>query len=557
MPTNTTPIYDPTARWTIWSLDEIYTGPTAQKKYVPKVNDYVIKTDDYTTYIVDAVDLTTLLSTLRVIKPNGAFFEMSTEDVLFGVGPGTQADTYRAYFDKTVTPHVLCVDQRLKVAGTMARYAKIFRGADTSSNGKVIGMLFDQGGTFLTYNIPLELAAIETHTNHAIRNVQVCYTTEKMINGEIITVVIYNDAGHVVSKRQLLVEETSFIRSVSSSGKYISHISLETPFLSQTQDGLIEFPINVPVQALNLMGRVHYSDGTIATMPVDGTKFKVYGLDQYVATVVGHKIEIVLAYTLSSNETAIGSGVGDGKFITEPYEIITTKVEGAYSVKLFGYPYWVSPEQGYRIEWFLYNLDRNIIFNVTNHVLFNPNTGPFDPKAYGFLQRLSVRINLADVSGTFKSYIHTQAIDIFLRMAPNSSNNTLWEVGLDAGVSNTLYGNNLFATYQATSIGPQPTIKVRIDANIATKELWLDNVYKKTFPLFNPKLEISAPLPNYFAISFMGVRSEYSLDKWNQDLFINNPLITAHKTLHVEFFRRTTAGDVQLSVAGLSLRQVT
>lgn len=538
-----TPIYNPEARWCWWNINEIYTGGVGSNKYVPKTNDYVMDSDTYTVYIVVGVDATTLIATLVEIKPSNLSNNLSNDDILFGVGPGTQADTYRVYLDTSVTPYVMAVDARLKVAGTMCSYAKIFKGADTSATGKVVSKLYNQNGTLLSQNIPLELAAVDSHTNHSIRVVSVCYSNDRLADGELVTIVFYNDAGHVVSKRQMLIENTAFIRSVNAGTKYISHISLESPFMTNTNDGLIEFPLNIPTQALNLVGVVHYSDGSTIKMPVDGSKFRMYGIDQYVSTIVGQKIELVLSYVLSPNEIVYGAVVGDGKFITAPYNIVTTKTDGSYMVKLFGYPVWQSDIAGYRMNWFLYNLDRNIKFNVTQYVSYG-NAAAFDPLAYGILQRLSVNINLKDVNGSFKAYIHTQSIDIVLKH-PGTDPRTSWLVGFESSVSKPLFGEGLFARVTNNTLN--------ISSGIATKELWLEKMYNFTYPLMDKSSEVLPPTPNYFAIVYDNVRYEHPIDNWNVGLTIS-VIPTLGKTIFIEFFKRTPNSDIQLSIAGLSIK---
>lgn len=538
-----TPIYNPEGRWCWWNINEIYTGNAGSNFYVPNVNDYVMDSDLYIVYMVVGVDPTNLISTLIEVRPNNQSNNLSNNDILFGVGPGTQADTYRVYLDTSVTPFVMAVDARLKVAGTMCSYAKIFKGADTSVTGKVISKLYNQTGTLLSQNVPLELAAVDSHTNHSIRVVSVCYSNDRLADGELVTVVFYSDAGHVVSKRQLLIENTAFIRSVNAGTKYISHISLETPFMTNTNDGLIEFPLNIPTQALNLVGVVHYSDGTTIKMPVDGGKFRMYGIDQYVSTIVGQKIELVLSYALSPDEVVYGAVAADGKYITAPYNIVTTKTDGSYMVKLFGYPVWQSDIAGYRMNWFLYNLDRNIKFNVTQYVTYG-NSLAFDPLAYGILQRLSVNINLRDVSGSFKAYIHTQSVDIVLKH-PATDIRTPWLVGFESSISKPLFGEGLFAKITVD--------KLNISSDILTKEQWLEKLYSYTYPLMDKSTEVMPPAPNFFAIVYDNVRYEYPIENWNVDLTVGTiPNLT--KTIFVEFFKRTPNADIQLSIAALVVR---
>jgi len=542
-----TPVYDSNARWCWWEIDEIYVGGQGEKRYVPKVRDYVIDHTSYEVKRVASIDPVTLIPTLVSITPPNANNGFSQNDILFGVGPGTQADTYRVYLDKAVTPYVLAVDARLKVGGSGSSFAKIFKGSDVSSSGKIISRLYDQNGVLLTDNIPLELAAFDTTDNTSIKVVSVCYTNESLTDGELVTVVIYNDMGHVVSKRQLLVENTAFIRSVNSGKKYITHISLDTPFLSPNSDVLIEFPINIPTVGLDLKGIVHYSDGTQLKMPVDGTKFKIFGLEQYVGTITGQRVPLVLSYTLSTSETTYNAVSADGKHITKPYTLLSQSQNGAYIVKLVGFPVWVDGATGYKMQWYMYTLDRNFVYNVTEFVRFNINTAAFDPRAYGFLQNLSVSINLRDVSGSFRSYIHVQAVDIVLAV-PGTSRTTNWTIGFDQGQTPP-YGIDLYANAQNISAG---VWKLKIDAGIASFDEWLERTYFATKPIVNQLTELIPPKTNYFAVICGTTRTEFPIENWNTVLTVGDgPVING--TLFIEFFFRNNTTDIRLATAGMPI----
>lgn len=545
------PVHDPDARWQYWNIEEIYmvNGPGA-RRYVPKVGDYVEDSTVYITFEVTAIDPVTLAATLVPINRNINNGVISTEDTLIGVGPGTQADTYRVYLDTSVTPHILAVDARLKVGGTMANYAKIFKGTNLTQSGKVISFLYDPAGTFLTQNIPLELAAIDSHTNHAIKVVSVCYTNEQIADGEIVTVVIYSSDGHVVSRRQLLVENTSFIRSINSAQKYISHISLKSPFLSTSDQNTLSYPINVPLQAFNMIGVIHYSDNTIEELPVDGSKFKIMGLERFVATVVGQEIQLGLSYALSPGEVCYGAVSGDGKFVTAPYRMIVANQIGAYSVKLFCYPVWIDDASGYMLKWFMYNLDRDTAFDVTAFVSMNAGTPAFRPKAYGETQKLSARLNIRDVSAIFNSYIHIQTVDVVLRSPATARDidQSNWSIGFEPN-QDPQYGINLRGRLQIVNA---TLSKVNLSSGINTQADWLEHFYYSSKPLFDRRRETRPPEPNFFAIEANGTRYEFPIGAWNNPLSIGGGF-EIDDTLFIEFFRREAGSDMLLSKSGVQL----
>lgn len=539
------PIYNPEGRWCIWGLHEIYLGQQGNNKYVPKINDYVIDHFTYTTYKVDHLDPITLIPTLREIRPANMTYSFTETDILFGVGPGTQADTYRVYVDKSVTPHTLCVDTRLKVAGTMSSYAKLFKGSDLSETGKVISKIYNTHGQLVTQNIPLELVAIDSHENHSIKVVKVCHTTEDLKDGEIITVVIYSDAGHVVSKRQLLVENTSFIRSLNVSTKYVSHISVESPFLSSSDNHTLEVPLNISMDSVNIMGVVNYSDGSTMKLPIDGNKFRMDGLNQHLSSITGQEVDLVLNYALGTNETAYNGVSSDGKYVTQPFKLKTINSNYSYNVKLFGYPIWISQTAGYNMKWWLYNLDRNIYLDVTSFVRFNSNTGAFNPKGYGYLQRKSVSINLRDVSLSFKPFIHTQLVDIMLYDEPQIAP-TSWTMTHEAIAGRPVYGDGIVAKrINATTLN--------LKSGLTTLTEWKEKLYRQTYPLVDPARELSAPEPNYFVIQIDSVTREIPIADWDKNINLNYNL-SLYKTVTVRFIKKTATGDLQLSIACMLLK---
>lgn len=541
------PIYQPDSRWTIFALNEIYIGqnglqPNGKPYYVPKVNDYVIDPETYTTYICKHIDPVTLIARLQQIRPANMTIEFTENDILFGIS-GNDAGTYRVYLDTSVIPHTLAVDARLKVGGSMVDHCKLFKGTDLGGNGEVISRTYDASGNVVTDRVALETVAINSHDNYSIKTVAVCHTNIKMDDGELVTAVFYDHLGKVVSKRQLLVENTGFIRGVNAEQRYVSHISLESPFLSPTLDHVIEYPLNIPINALNLMGIVHYSDGSKLRLPVDGSKFRIYGLDQFVSTTIGQKIELVLSYQLSSNETAYGISAAENKCITEPYSIVVVEPNNSLAVKVYGYPVWIDDATGYRMQFWLLNLDRNIYFNVTNHVSFAENTGAFDPRGFGYLQRKAIVLNLRDVSGGFKPMIHTQLMDIVLNL-PNGTN-TPWTVSHESLGERPSYGDSLVAIRQLPVKD-----KFKIDCEIATQEEWLNRVYYATYPLIDRFKEIKPPKPTHFEIMYAGRSATYTIAEWNSILTLDVEL-PHNSTIFIKFIRRQAQMDMQLSVAAM------
>lgn len=540
-------VYDPEARWCWWSLKEIYMGNAAENRYVPKVDDFVKDTQTNKTYRVEALDITTLIPTLVEVKdvPVGEF-----TDVLLGVGPGTQSDTYRVYLDKSVMPHTLAVDARLTVAGSMAVSCKLFLGNTLDGNSEVISNMYDGSGNLLGNSIPLELVQMPNGQNVAIKTVPVCYTTRDLPDGERVTAVFYSADGHVVSKRQMLIENTAFIRSASLGTKYITGISLKSPFLSQGDAKLIQFPLNVPLQGLALTGVVQYSDGSKLELPVDGSKFSIFGFEHFASTVVGQRFPLVLKYQLSAGEICYANNtVSASKFITESYKAVSMNEDGAFTVKLFGFPVWQDAIYGYRMEWYMYNLDRQAAFLVTPYVSFNANSQAFNGLLYGVNQHLSVSLNLKSVNPSFKDYIHVQAVDVVL-LGPGTQRTTNWTIGFDPD-QDPAYGvaNHALSTFTNSSLS---TLNVGLEA--PNVDAWLDRIYYGVRPLFDSAAELEPPLPTHFVIKGPSSDVVLPLSAWNQTTTLNFALANS-STVFIKFIKRTADNDIQLAIAALPVYQ--
>lgn len=537
-------IADPTRGFRMWLISEIYTGPTGTGKYVPNPDDMVWDwTSGYNRVI--SVDYTTGLSVIKPWNPPVNSNPMSDEDVLLGAGPGYQSESFRVYLDKSVLPHVLAVDSRVHLYGTTVSYIKIFKGTDTSVNGQVISQMYDQGGTFLGENIPMELVAMDPSANNvAVKTPQVGYTTQDLSDGDVVTAVCYDDAGNATSICKLLVKNTAFIRTTDASAKYIKAISVETPFLSASDPSLIQYPINMPVSALNLIGVVTYSDGSKLRLPIDGTKFSLYGLENYIATIQGQTLDLVLSYKLSPGEYNYITESSPNKHISIPMKATTLQADGAYSVKLFVAPRWIDALNGYTLEYFLYNLDREDVYPVTNLVQMGSNSRAFNPLQYGTTQHIGVALDLNQVDPSFANYRHVQEFDVTLLRQGTDQSGDNWTVGYTPG-QNPPYGVGVKALVNYIEVG---NWQLDLSCGLTNQTDWLNKVFYGTQPLFDAGSETEAPTPNFFALVYGSERLEVPISQWASTITMTSTFVEG-TLVNVEFFKRNASTDLQLGVS--------
>lgn len=315
----------PNNEHSFWRIENIYqgegenNGPTAV--YVPNVGDIIIDTTaGYPRWLeCQYIDDTTLTPTLvELASPNRN--EFSTENKLLGIGPGYQSELWRLFLDTSVVPHVFVIDSRLHVYGKENTKYKVFLGTNTSNTtGQVISMNFNANGELISEDIALEKVAFAStdivDTNIAVKAPRRGYTNHRLQNGDIVTMVTYNDEGTATSYNQLLVHNTALDRNVEASKKYVTTIGIDSPFLDKTENNTLIYPMNIPRDALAMMGVISYSDGSQKRIPIDGSRLVLSGLDNYIPMKKDQNINLVLTYHLPDGEMALNASVGNDRFI--------------------------------------------------------------------------------------------------------------------------------------------------------------------------------------------------------------------------------------------------
>lgn len=546
--TNLVPISDPDRGFRVWGKHEIFTG-IGPGRIVPNKGDLIYsKVDGFLE--VTLVDYTTGLSST---EPARNIFVQPTDDSeasrLIAGGTGRPSESYRAYIDTSVTPHTLTIDSHLHVYNSDAKFIKIFKGT-VIEDGIVISRHYDQNGNLLGENIPLERVPNVDSSNVSVLSPVVGYSSESLQDGQTVTAVVYGDNNAKLSVNHLIVQNTAWIRKANPNVRYVTGIELVSPFLSTSDPNMLECPINLPLEHIARTARVHYSDGYVRELPLDGDKFALHGSKSFVSTILGQRKPATLTYYFSGDERGVGSINGDTLHTFEPYTLTTIKVDGAYSVKLFTYPVWIDAVHGYRLEHWLLNLERDFVTNVTNFVEIATNSREFDPLAYGIAQDMIFAIDLSKVDSRFKNYRHLQTTRITLRAPGLDKGVTNWTVQYDR--NKEVYGENLKA--EVTFVNAN-LWHLNIANGFNSVEEWLRHVYERTYPLFDETVEDREPTPTHFKIIAGNYIADWPISEWNRNFTINN-LMNRGECIYLQFYRRSADTDLQLGVSGLIMRQI-
>lgn len=534
------PIYNPDGRMSIWSIDEIYRGGEGQNKYIPKVGDLVVEGETGIFYRVTDLDPVTFI-------PELSSFTIR-QDVVVDQLLSITADNFRVYYDRSVEPYTLNPDGFMHIYDPDASFARIYRGNDIDPT-KIISRRYDNNGNFIGHDIPLKMVAFNSHDNYGIKGIPYANCNVELVDGEPCIVVVYNSNGKVLTKGKCIIEETTYVAQAYAEQKYITQIFLKSVFVDTVHSGDIHYPVNLPIPSFNPIGVVQYNDGSQVEYPVDGDRFSLFGLDQFVSTIIGHKVPLVLSYKLAPNESALATTDNDGFFVTRPYNLVVSEPNRSYNVKMFVYPYWLNEVSGYSYRVYLMNLDRDILYDVTSLVGITANSPSFLPTSYGVTQRLTFSLDLAKIGGGYNTFIHIQTVDIVLRgAATNDALTTLWEVGSVVPSNTPYYGSELRAKLNIDN-----TRKVYLGNNIESVEEFLNRTYYRTDPIYNPVNESGPVEPTHMEIRYNDRTVFDKVENYNREFEFELD-IQMYSNVDIIFYRETVTGYLKLGIVSMIVR---
>lgn len=544
-----TPNVDQNRPFHIWNLPEIYDAPTKSGRWVPNVDDLIV---DYMRNVflrVTYVNYTTYEYHFVVWKPVD---EVNSDIEIGGAGPHT-SDSFRILVDPSKFPHTLRVDSRLTFKGSDNDHIKIFRGTNISDTGEVISA-YIKNGMLLGDKIPLELAAIDGVTNHTVKSPVPGACKKDVANGELVTIVVYGDTDNVTCIARCYVILTNMVMASEKPSRVIRDVKLKSPFISPSDERLLELPINIPLDDIPLYYEVTYTDGRIEEV-IDGTRAKLTGLRNsgahdnfYISSTTGQDLDLVLSYKLGKYETYVGDDLY-GDTICRDYKATTLAVDGAYSVKLFVAPQWVDAQRGYRLHYYLYNLERGNVYDATPHVELAVNTPSFDPTLYGVKQRISVTCNLSKVSPIYNSHIHVQTFAITLLAQGNMKQDNFL---LEYNQGKDDYGHGIFAGFDYDNV---KYWRINVACNAKDKTEWIKRLFKDVYPLYDRRTEDAAPEPTHFEVIIGDKSYMRDVNDWMNSFNIDFEIL-AGQTVIIRWIHRTPHDDLQLGASPLLARQV-
>lgn len=558
------PLHPIDDKYRTWLIDEIYVGPNgpAKAKYVPNVNDRVEDWNSGYIYRVTFVDGNTGLSTLAIWNAPSI---PDTDDRFIGSLPHYLYSVFMLFVNKSLLPHTVAVDNCVRIFSTQATKCKVFRGTDLTEAGQVISRRYNHVNEFIGEDIPLIPVIDNDDPLRTVKVPETFYTNvSDLEEGEDCTLVAYNDADTVVAICRLIVIETDFIREIDSSKKYITNIYMETPFLSSLSTDVVQLPSNIILADVQKFGVVVYSNGDKVRYPIDGTKFALAGMDDFIPTIPGARIPLSLVYHLAGNEVNNLIINEYGNSIVKDFWAECLAPDGTYGVKLYVTPTWDNDLQEYRLEYYMYNLDRDVFYHVTDFVEYTNNSPGFLADTYGLSQTLGVSLDLSYLNAGFKAYRHVQTFTVILKAAGTSldTQQTRWEVIYEPGQSPKAgegwFARKLFVN-GATGFDVDISCGV-IGSDGAAIQEWLNKVYWPNKPIYNLSTEgVSNLTPTHFRIR----SSMNAMDALTTELPLVSALNGTHvleiagmsdgEIVYIDFVKKVNTVYLEMATAGLSI----
>lgn len=549
------PILDTTGLWRILAYHQTYFGKEGEGRWIANPGDFVIDITSFTWYRVVSVNQTTLVPTLEPIALPLQTSIPETDPYVAMSAQGSYSLWY-VYLNDTVTPNVLNVENRFRIEGSEASYAKLFRGTNIGASGECLSRIYDQYNNLIDEKIPLELAEMDSARNYTVRHVEPFYTASTIADHERVTLVVYSDTNNVIEVREMVIVKTGLVATPNDDRDWIENVTLQSPFILKSDPTTLQIPVNVPLASLNLQALITYRSGRTSLVNVDGTVARVTGLDSgtFVATKVGESFQILLHYYLQSNEYSFLASNTARRSISKQYTCKVVRPEGAYNIKLFGFPRWVDETTGYRFVWWVGNMERTLMMDVTGLVRVNENQTAFDGRLYGMVQRVTATIDFQKINPSWTSTRFVQTMDVTLDREGSDHSATNWELSFNPD-NLPVYG---IGTHVNAHMVNENLWQVDLTSGCVNMNDWLTKFYYNLLPMKDYYASSGLPaVPTHFIIvSSLGVEYEFPIEQWSNSLTINSALNDSD-TMILKFIKKTQNQSIlYLAVGGVPIWNV-
>jgi hypothetical protein len=544
-------IFDVNRGFRVWLIDQIYLGPTSPTsgRIVPNVDDAVFDWNRGVFRVVAVDNVFTVGNGEPTYTPTLKLVDLSIlAKKQMGLIGSQNLISYQpnvlelAFLNTLVTPFTISLDDRYRVFDTEAAYIKLFKGTDVSANkGTVISKVFNGSGNYISENVELELI---DPNNPAIKRPPVFNTIASLYDGEVVTAVIYTQAGGPIGQHSFLIKNSSAIRGLGNNTVFITDIILVSEMLDNIELDLINVPANLPITGGDFQARLLYSDGSNSLISVGTTKCKLHGITNFNTSLAGVSSTVVLNYYPDVNEPIINTSNPYLRSLTHSYRIRTSENVLDKSFKIYVVPVFNTVTNKYTNTYYLTNLNYDILIKLNNSQISvrNLDNTPIDYTTNTESQTLLLSVVMSTVFPIgYTGYTFVQSV-----IVRYGSETTFGWILDYKGNNENVYGAEAYFEYSITG---QQVIQIKSGA--VTIEEWLSILWTPLHAIFNHNLSLSAPTPTHIQLRYKGVSSPIKAISvaWNSNIPNEFGVAwTEYSTVEVVWLAPTLHPDVYLTV---------
>lgn len=536
------PLVDLQRGWNIWALPQIYSGDDGTGRIVPNVGDLVY--DSRIPAMLEVVEVVNNFSRLSNPLEIGRTGVSSAEG-LIGTGGGHVSETYRLNVDTKSDIPECSFDSRLRTYDSSATHLKIFVGVDTSVNGEVISAYYNNSGQYVSENIPYG-PAFSGADGNTIKVPLTGKLTRPLGRGEMVTAVTYKD-GEPRSECRLITRNTTNIRPYNGVNRIVDSISLKSIWLSPDEENTLIVPVNVPTGDIQAKCVVTYLDGGQREYSIDGVRAALSGMSEFASNSPGERKPLTLSYYPTDGEEVLGAGSGIVRHKSVQAWLRSREADGAYSVKLFACPEWMGEANGYKMRYYLLNLDGDLSIDVTRYV-YSSDGNQFKPHGYGVSQTLTVKLDVGAATALGNTYLHIQQFVVTLITIPSESSSP-WKIDYMGG---TEFGSSVSAklSFTGTNRG-----QLNLRSGALSQDEWLNKLYYSTSPLLSKSDGTLARRPTHVDIIVGDYVERHPISLWNKEMLLDNRVIAkSGDTAMIRFILETPTLDISLAVISVNMK---
>lgn len=394
-------------------------------------------------------------------------------------------------YDTSETPTKLNIDKKVVILGGDADLFEIVKYDQVSQNYFPISLYFDNGN-FVGTKIPLitidDESKVKIPTN--------CHTSTPISDEDVFYMFIYDYSGTQCGSVKLYAKR-AVVNNTLEDDLLIEGFVIEATQIDG--DELYLYPDQDPAN-LVITPRILFNNNTSRMIPVDNNLCHLYGLEGFTAAYPGQEVELLVKYFLDPTQQAVGEYLmssGDTRFLARSIRLrVKDPGTGEYTLKILTVPRYVAATNRWILMFFLYNLEDNIVRDITSLVTVTP---AFDGLAMGTDQNLLLEFPIRSIFPDASSnFIYHQPVVV--RVNPYSwyeryilrdtSGDAYGVYGVDSPIlpRPVLYFDDVLNQYYI------PTSK------FPNKTRLLEAFYFKARPLYDSAWLSVPPDPTHFAL---------------------------------------------------------